>query len=107
MSWQLADLAEIVAGIVIGDARYAIDSIGTLETATASQISFLTNLKYKRYLTTTTAGAVIIDKQSVELISGNAIVVDNPHAAYARIAAVLHPPYKPEPEIPYPTSFNF
>ena len=95
MSWQLADLAEIVAGIVIGDARYVIDSIGTLETATASQISFLTNLKYKRYLSTTIAGAVIVDGKSAEFITGNAIVVDNPHAAYARIATALHPPRKP------------
>ena len=95
MVWNLGQLAETVGGIVQGDAAYLIEGVGTLQAATATEISFLTNLKYKKYLADSMAGAVIVTQDAAGFVKNNAIIVDNPHAAYAKISALLHPPVKP------------
>ena len=104
MAANLGELAEKVGGIVQGDATYQIDGVGTLNAALASEISFLTNSKYKRYLANTMAGAVIVDTDTAKFVKGNAIVVDNPHVAYAKIATILHPATLPSTNI-HPTAW--
>lgn len=95
MAWSLNQLAEKVGGIVQGDATYQVTAVGTLVAASQSDISFLTNLKYKKHLADTQAGAVIVNSDAAPFVKGNAIVVTDPHVAYAKIAAVIHPPIIP------------
>lgn len=99
MSYSLSKLAAIVNGQVVGDKEIKIDSVNTLVDAGDRQISFFTNRKYKQELKATTAGAVILNQSSVDDCPVPAIVVSNPHAAYAKIAAVLHAQWRPEPGI--------
>ncbi len=87
-----------------GDAAYQVEAVGTLHAATATEVSFLTNLKYKKYLAETKAGAVIVDADAAPFVQGNAIIVPNPHVAYAKIASLLHPSVKPPLEI-HPTAY--
>lgn len=101
MAWTLAKLAAHVNGRVLGDGSVQIDSVATLADATDSQISFLTNKQYKPYLATTKAAAVIIATE--EECASNLLIVDNPHAAYAKIAQALYPVEKPAPGI-HPTA---
>lgn len=101
MAWTLAKLAAHVNGRVLGDGSAQIDSVATLADATDSQISFLTNKQYKPYLATTNAAAVIIATE--EECPSNLLIVDNPHAAYAKIAQALYPVEKPAPGI-HPTA---
>ena len=61
MVWTLGKLAELVHGQVKGDESVTIDSVATLADARQGQISFLTSKKYKPFLKTTKASAVIID----------------------------------------------
>ena len=89
MAWTLGKLAELVNGQVKGDESAAIDSVATLAEAHEGQISFLTNKKYRSFLKTTQATAVIIDTD--EECSSNLLIVENPHAAYAKIAQALYP----------------
>ena len=91
MKYTLGELAEHVSGEVKGDASYVIESVGTLHHATAKQISFLTNPSYRKELALSTAGAVILSAADAETCSTNAIVSNNPYAAYAKIAALLFP----------------
>jgi len=86
----LEQLAELVKGKVIGDASVSIETVATLETAQAGQISFLTSAAYKPFLATTSASAVIV-KEYDEKANTNLLVVDDPHAAYAKIAQCLYP----------------
>ena len=97
MAWTLAKLAAHVNGRVIGDDSVQIDSVATLADAAENQITFLTNKQYKSYLTTTKAAAVIIANE--EECGSNLLIVDNPHAAYAKIAQVLYPRDEPQPGI--------
>ncbi|MFT7413777.1 MAG: UDP-3-O-[3-hydroxymyristoyl] glucosamine N-acyltransferase [Methylophagaceae bacterium] len=91
MAWTLAEIAKHIDGVVHGDETSLVESFATLENASNHQISFLANLKYKKFLATTTAGAVIVNSEAVALVPNNAIVVDNPYVAYAKAARLLNP----------------
>jgi UDP-3-O-[3-hydroxymyristoyl] glucosamine N-acyltransferase len=91
MAWTLQQIAQHVGGVVNGDKYFQVDSFATLQDATSNQISFLSNTKYKKYLATTNAGAVIIGNHVVEDVPHHAIVVDDPYVAYAKAASLLNP----------------
>ncbi len=91
MAWTLAEIAKNIGGVVHGDEAYQVDSFATLEHATENQISFLSNLKYKKFLAKTSAGAVIVSVEAAALAPNNAIVVDDPYVAYAKAARLLNP----------------
>lgn len=92
MKYTLDELAKHVSGEVKGDASCVIESVGTLHHADKTQISFLTNPSYRKQLASSQAGAVIMSAADAEHCSINAIVSNNPYAAYAKIAALLSPP---------------
>lgn len=94
MKYTLGELAEHVSGEIKGDASCVIESVGTLHHANAKQITFLTNPSYRKQLASTQAGAVIMTASDAENCSINAIVSQNPYAAYAKIAALLSPEEK-------------
>lgn len=103
MAWTLEQLAQHVAAKVIGDADLVIDSVATLQSAKPNQISFLSNSKYKKYLTESQAGAVIVNPQAADFVKSNAIVADDPYVAYAKIATLMYPRFKADPSI-HPTA---
>ncbi len=84
----LAELAEIVEAEVKGDPKYIVDGVATLKAADSKSISFLTNSLYRKYLLHTKAGAVILSKDFLPDCPGNALLTENPHAAYAKIASL-------------------
>lgn len=96
MSWTLAQIAQHVNGQVVGDPEYRIQSVGTLTHAGPEQISFLANNKYKKFLATTNAGAVIVGAEVEEGANTNLIVVPDAYVAYARAATLMHPLTKAE-----------
>lgn len=91
MGLTLAQIAEEINGRVIGDATYEVSSVGTLSNAKSSQLSFLSNSKYKKFLKQSQAGAIIVSKDMSEYVVTNAIEVDDPYVAYAKAASLLHP----------------
>ena len=91
MSWTLAQIAQHVNGQVVGDPDYLIRGVGTLTHAGPEQISFLANKKYKKFLTATRAGAVIVAAGSEAGANTNLIVVDDAYVAYAKAATLMYP----------------
>ncbi|MBE0440119.1 MAG: UDP-3-O-(3-hydroxymyristoyl)glucosamine N-acyltransferase [Gammaproteobacteria bacterium] len=91
MTWTLEQIADHVSGKVQGNSQFEVDSVGTLQNATLNQITFLANPKYKKYLATTQAGAVIVEHQFADLVPTNAIIVSDPYVAYAKIATLIYP----------------
>ena len=87
--YSLEELANHVGGVVQGDSGITISSVATLSGAQSHQISFLTNPKYKSQLKSTNAGAVIVHENVKESVIGAALIVDNPHVAFARIAQLF------------------
>ena len=70
-------------------ANKVITGVNTLDGATPDQLSFFTNAKYKSGLVTTHAAAVLISEKHKDFIPERAIVVKNPHAAFAVIAQLF------------------
>ena len=66
-----------------------IDGIGTLESATGTQLSFLHNSRYQSQLTASTAGAILVTEAHRNDVPTLALVVDDPYLAYARATALF------------------
>lgn len=91
MAYTLDQLATAVGGEVRGQGQCAIDAVATLRGAGPGQITFLANNKYRKYLTETQASAVIVSTDAAEDCPVNAIVVSNPHLAFAKVVNLLNP----------------
>ncbi|EKO36481.1 UDP-3-O-[3-hydroxymyristoyl] glucosamine N-acyltransferase [SAR86 cluster bacterium SAR86E] len=89
-SYSLKDLASKVNGDIVGDPNLIIRSIATLQNASPGCISFLSNSKYKKFLSNTSASAVIVNRENAVELQAAGIVVDNPYAAYAVISALFN-----------------
>src|SRR4051812_39668238 len=94
-SFSLAELAGRFGGTVLGDADVRIQQVAPLETAGPHDLSFLTNRKYQKLLSTTRAGAVLLAEDCATAARLPRIVCNNPYASYARIAALINPETRP------------
>lgn len=97
--YTLGELASHVKAEPVGDANCVIERVATLSNAGAGDIAFLSNTRYKQFLQTTNASAVIISQQYRALLNTNGLVVDDPYVAYAKIAALLYPAHTETPGI--------
>lgn len=86
-----------------GDGDIVIDRVATLENAGKGAIAFLSNPKYRRQLAVTRASAVIVAPSDASTTGLPKLITANPYAAYARVAALLHPTRTPAPGI-HPTA---
>ncbi len=92
MTITLGELAVRFGCTLKGDPEVRIARVATIEHADPESITFLANPRYKRYLSVTRAGAVVLDPKYVDAAPGAALLAANPYATYARIAAALYPP---------------
>lgn len=92
MNLTLREIAERVGCEIHGDENCVITGIAALQNAAPGKISFLANPRYRKYLRTTKASAVILARSELAGCPVAALVADNPYATYARVATLLHPP---------------
>lgn len=85
----LGKLAEYVGGRVCGDPNVKIRSASTLGRAGEGDISFLTNRKYEKQLSTTKASAVIVGKET-PTASVPLLIAEDPYYAFMQIMVLLH-----------------
>jgi UDP-3-O-[3-hydroxymyristoyl] glucosamine N-acyltransferase len=88
----LGELAVRFGLALQGDPARVVESVGTLESAGGHQVAFLANPRLADRLAGCRAGAVILHPAAGASCPVDRLLSDNPHAAFARIAAVLHPP---------------
>lgn len=89
MGKTLAQIAQAIGGEVKGDGNVVISQMGDLGKAHAHQLSFLSNAKFSKDLSTTKAGGVILREQDAQNYSGNAIIVKDPYVGFAKAAQLL------------------
>ncbi len=82
-----------------GDPATRVTHVGELKDAGPAALSFLADARYERYLADTKAAAVVLEPKLASQCQVAALISDNPRAAYARIAAWLHPPEPVRPGI--------
>lgn len=86
IQYSLGQLAEHLGAELRGDAQYLITGLCTLLEANGEQLAFLANAHYRKQLTHTKAGAVLLSPADAEGFDGNALVLDSPYLAYARLS---------------------
>ena len=67
----------------------AVHGVGTLSSATAEQLSFLANPRYRGQLGDTAAGVVVLRAEDAEARAGTALIARDPYVAFAKIAALF------------------
>lgn len=87
----LSVLAEKLNAELIGNAACGVSAVASLEKAAPGQLSFLSNSKYRPYLAQTTASVVLVKADDVPFVAPgvNILVVDDPYAAFAKVAQLL------------------
>ncbi|MDR0996634.1 MAG: UDP-3-O-(3-hydroxymyristoyl)glucosamine N-acyltransferase, partial [Zoogloeaceae bacterium] len=88
-----ADGVDLAQGALRGDPARAVLQVASLKHAGDTDIAFLANPRYRPQLATTRAGAVIVRPADVAHAPPGMtlLIVDNPYACYARVAALLNP----------------
>ncbi|MEF1288536.1 UDP-3-O-(3-hydroxymyristoyl)glucosamine N-acyltransferase [Vibrio sp. M260118] len=86
---SLAELATITGGELHGDATAVVTMVAPMDTAQEGHVTFLSNPKYAKYLGECKATVVMVKEAQRELCSGNALVVDDPYVAFAKVAQAL------------------
>ncbi|MBV9749182.1 MAG: UDP-3-O-(3-hydroxymyristoyl)glucosamine N-acyltransferase, partial [Acetobacteraceae bacterium] len=90
---SLARVAEAARGEARGDPAVLLRGIAPLQVAGPAQVSFLDNKRYAGLLADTRAGAVLVRPEFAARLppSSTAIVLDDPYAGWAHVAALFHP----------------
>ena len=91
MKMTLGELAVRFGCELRGDPAAIVETVSSLAQADARAVTFLANPKYVEQLKDTRAGAVILDARSAASSPVPVLVAANPHATFARIAALLYP----------------
>jgi len=99
VSVTLGELAVRFGCELRGDPDTVVDSVAALGNAGPRAVAFLANPKYTAQLAETRAGAVILDAKSAAISPVASLVAPNPHATYARVAALLHPDPRLQPGV--------
>jgi UDP-3-O-[3-hydroxymyristoyl] glucosamine N-acyltransferase len=97
MSATLRELADRFGCVLHGSGETRVDRVATLTGAGPDALAFLANPHYRPQLASTRAAAVVLEEGLRAECPVAALVSSNPYAAYARIAAWLHPP---KPAVP-------
>ncbi len=92
----LGDIAKRLNIELRGDERCRISSLGTLKSAQAGQLSFLSNSSYIDQLADCQASAVILPPDLADRWPGNALLTEAPYAAFAHASALFAPDVKRE-----------
>lgn len=88
---SLGELAVRFGLALRGDPARVVGSVATLGSAGADQLAFLADRRLADRLVGCRAGAVVLHPSAVDACPVDCLLADNPHVAFARIAAVLHP----------------
>ncbi|WP_194437479.1 UDP-3-O-(3-hydroxymyristoyl)glucosamine N-acyltransferase [Vibrio fluminensis] len=85
----LAELATITGGELHGDAAATVTMVAPMDKAQQGHVTFLSNPKYAKHLAECQATIVMVKGAQLEQCQGNALVVDDPYVAFAKVAQAL------------------
>jgi UDP-3-O-[3-hydroxymyristoyl] glucosamine N-acyltransferase len=91
----LAELQAVLGGKIQGDEQIRLDSVASLAHANSHQLGFLVSAKYLAQARSSHAGALIVPESLADDLAQPCLALTNPHAGFARAAALL----QPEPQL--------
>lgn len=99
----LQELASHTGSVLQGDGQLLIRAVVPLESARHGELSFISNPKYRTFLHTTQASALILPPALAAEYTGHCLINPNPYLAYAKAVALLNPMKQPAAGI-HPTA---
>lgn len=96
---SLQTLAEHTGSSLQGDAQLCLYAVASIETAQVGAISYIRDAKYRHYLQTSQASALILPPDMAQTYDGNCLINPNPYLAYAKVVGLLYPTVRPVPAI--------
>ena len=91
MAITLGELAVRYGLELSGDPGLTVQAVASLTSATPGTLTFCSNARYHRQLASTRATAVVLARDMLPDCPVAALISPHPYAAYARIAAGMHP----------------
>jgi UDP-3-O-[3-hydroxymyristoyl] glucosamine N-acyltransferase len=95
----LSELATILHCTLVGEASLEITGIAPIELAQPGDLTFLSNSKYKRFLASTQASAVILQNPEQLPAGLSALLSNNPYLTFAQSLEVFYPKKTEKAEI--------
>jgi len=92
---KLIEIAKFLNGELVGDPDLEISGLAKIQSATAGELTFLANPKYGKYLESTQASAVLINK-SQQTPGLDHIKVDDPYLSFLEILNLFFPSKDPD-----------
>ena len=87
--YTLAEIAKHTDSLVVGDSMAIVNNLSTLETASIDSRSFLSNLKYAKFISTSKARAIIVHESFEIKDNRNYIVSPDPYLSYAKASSLF------------------
>jgi UDP-3-O-[3-hydroxymyristoyl] glucosamine N-acyltransferase len=103
MGIALGELAVRFGCELSGNPDLLVDHVAPLQSAGPGALSFLANPRLSSLLAGTRAVAVVLEPRSAAACPVAAFITSNPHALFARMAELIHPPAPVRPGI-HPTA---
>tara|TARA_B100000768_G_scaffold74871_1_gene71618 strand:- start:107 stop:1042 length:936 start_codon:yes stop_codon:yes gene_type:complete len=91
-SFTLAELANFTDSIVIGDSSAVVNNLSTLENSSDTSITFLANSKYKKFLKTTKAKALVVHSSFKTGTELNYLKSEDPYLVFAKLSSLFKEP---------------
>ena len=89
-SYSLLELSKLLETKLIGDGNAIVDNLKTLQDANDRSLSFVSNQKYSKYLSSSKALAFIVHPNTIDGIDeGNYLVTDDPYLAFAKASSLF------------------
>jgi len=93
--YRLREVVDRLGGELVGDGEVVLTQVASLDAAGPSELTFLGRDSYRRLLSRTRAGAVVVGQAARDATELPRIVADNPMAYFARASALFNPPIQP------------
>lgn len=90
MVFTINQIAELLGGSVVGNGSITINKLCKIQEAVPGSITFLANPVYTKYLYTTQASAIILNKQfqTTEPISATLVLVEDSYASFTKLLTI-------------------
>lgn len=89
MKITAGQLAEMLGAVLIGDSSSEIEGVAKIEDAAPTDVTFVADSKYRKYLGTTRAGAIILSEPG-ESVDTTYLVCDDPQKAFLQAVKHFH-----------------
>ncbi len=97
MAFTLTEIADWIDAEIDGDSDLEIDGLAKIENAQAGQLSFIANPKYHKYIGTTHASAILVNKDFPKS-SKTLLRVENPYYSFLICARHFYRQQQPIPK---------